>query len=270
MNHDIICTTVSNNYLELTLNWIENLKKFKLKDKIVVFCIDEQIFNKLKNVVTCFLINKELSIKNRGDWIEAEKTFKCLAPLNYVKESPCNLLLSDVDVVFLKNPLDEFKNKSVGFDIVTTSDKRYDKFNLKRHTNKIISTEHNRIIDWGYTDQYKFGEINGSVSYCNYSKSGLKSLQKIFSDKTIKSYPKHIEDGAAQTIFNKEYKKVSLKVKVLSVFEFANGSILNVDYLKKKALDSAIGLHYNFCNSDPYIGYIEKVDKIKKDGYWFI
>ena len=108
------------------------------------------------------------------------------------------------------------------------------------------------------------------MSYYNYSETCLDSLKKIFSNETIESYPKNIEDGAAQTIFNKEYKKVSLKVKVLSVFEFANGSILNVDYLKKKALDSAIGLHYNFCNSDPYIGYIEKVDKIKKDGYWFI
>ena len=267
---DVIATTVSSNYFELTLNWIENLTKFKLKDKIVIFCIDQTIYNLLKTKVQCYLVNKEIDIKNRGDWIEAEKTFKCLAPLNYVKELPCNLLLSDVDVVFLKNPLDEFKNKSTGFDIVTTSDKRYDKFNLKREANKIISAENNKIIDWGYTDQYKFGEINGSVSYYNYSETCLDSLKKIFSNETIESYPKNIEDGAAQTIFNKEYKKVSLKVKVLSVFEFANGSILNVDYLKKKALDSAIGLHYNFCNSDPYIGYIEKVDKIKKDGYWFI
>jgi len=269
MNHDIICTTVSNNYLELTLNWIENLKKFKLEDKIVVFCIDEQIYNALKNIVKCFLINKNLDIKSRGDWIEAEKAFKCLAPLNYVKEAKCNLLLSDVDVVFLKDPLHEFKKRSIGVDIVTTSDKRYNVFNLKRQKNKIITVD-NEIIDWGYTDQYKFGEINGSVGYFNYSESSVKSIEKIFSCKNIKTYPKNIENGAAQTIFNKELKKVNLKVKILSVFEFANGSILNVDYLKKKALDSAIGLHYNFCNPDPYIGYNEKIDKIKKDGYWFI
>jgi hypothetical protein len=269
MNHDVICTTVSSNYLELTLNWIENLKKFKLEDKIVIFCIDENIHNKLKHIVKCFLINKKIDIKNRGDWIEAEKTFKCLAPLNYAKETKCNLLLSDVDVVFLKNPLYEFKKRSTGIDFVTTSDKRYNVFNFKRQKNKIISVD-NEVIDWGYTDQYKFGDINGSVGYFNYSESCVKSVEKIFSNKNIETYPKNIENGAAQTIFNKELKKVNLKVKILSVFEFANGSILNVDYLKKKALDSAIGLHYNFCNPDPYIGYTEKIDKIKKDGYWFI
>jgi hypothetical protein len=267
---DLIVTTVSINYLDLTLNWIENLKKFNLIDNILIFCIDKLIYNELKNKVSCILVNNMLEITSRGDWIEAEKKYKCIAPINYAKANPVNLLVSDVDTIFLKNPLKEFKERCKDVDIVTTSDKRYDAFHLQRQKSKIVTVEKNKIIDWGFTDQHKYGEINGSVGYFKYSSYIIKAFEKMFSEKTVLKYPTKIEKGAAQTIFNKEVKKTNIKIKVLSVFEFANGSLLNVDYLKKKVVDSAIGIHYNFCNPDPHIGYIEKVNKIKKDGYWFI
>lgn len=268
--NDLIVSTVSINYLNLTLNWVENLNRFNLKDKILIFCIDDIIYNELKNKINCLLVNSNLNISSRSDWIEAEKKFKCIAPINYAKINPTNLLVCDVDTIFLKDPLKEFKERSTDVDIVTTSDRRYDSFHLQREHNKIITVDKNKVIDWGHTDQFKYGEINGAVGYFKYSENILQKFDQMYSNKVISKYPKNIEKGAAQTIFNKEIKKTNLKVKILSVFEFANGSLLNVDYLKKKVIDSAIGMHYNFCNPDPILGNIEKIEKIKKDGYWFI
>ena len=269
----IIATTINKVYLDLTKNWIANLKKFGLHDNIVVFCLDNSSYDNLKNDVTCILDNSGAGALSRAEWIEAEKHFKYLAPLNYVKKHKCNLLFSDVDVIFIKNPVDCIVDNNKNFDIVVMNDKRYDVFHRERKRGRIITINSNTIRDWGISDQEKFGELNGSLAYYKYSEKLVEYFESIFNKRKLEQYPIGVEDGAAQTIFNDFINtyKADIKIKVLSVFDFANGSLLNVSYLKRKVLENACGIHYNFCkNMDPIPSCIEKINRIKEDGFWYI
>jgi len=265
---DIVCTTVSYNYKELTLNWIENLKKFNLEKNIVVFCLDKNIFNTLKNIVNAKEVNIKDKITDRSSWIEIEKKYKVTGPLELFKKFKKNILFSDVDVIFLDDPLKRFKRYNS--DIIVTNDKRYSAFNLARKQNHIITIQNNVPVDWGITDQQKFGYLNGAVGYYRYSEKTEKLFDLAFAKKNIDFYPKGIEDGAAQTIFNDAIKEFDISVTVVSVFDVANGSLLDVPYLKKKVMETAYGIHYNYCDSDPYKGYQEKMQKIKNDNFWFL
>ena len=266
---DIITTTVSDNYRELTLNWIANLNLYNLKDNIVIFCLDNEIYNCIiEQNVKAYKLLDNVIINDRGDWIELEKYHKATGPIMLADMYMKNILFSDVDVVFLKNPLDYFK--SIDSDIIVTDDKRYNKFHLARKENHIITIQDNVPKDWGVTDQSKFGNLNGAVGYYRYNKDIIAFFKTIFAKENIANYPQKIEDGAAQTIFNDGLTNQRISVEVVSVFDFANGSLLDVPYLKKKVMESAVGIHYNYCDSDPYKGYREKIDKIKNDNFWYI
>ena len=268
-----IATTVNYTYIELTKNWLANLKKFNINN-IIVFCLDKQSFDALKDITHCILQDTlSTLIQTRAEWIEAEKYFKYLAPLNYVKQNKCDILFSDVDVVFLKNPVDCIINNSRDVDIVVMNDKRYDPFHRERKRGRIITINSNTIKDWGISDQEKFGELNGSVAYYKYSEKLVEYFESVFNKRKLEQYPVGVEDGAAQTIFNDFINtyKADIKIKVLSVFDFANGSLLNVSYLKRKVLENACGIHYNFCeNMDPIPSCVEKINRIKEDGFWYI
>jgi hypothetical protein len=269
----IIATTINKVYLDLTKNWIANLEKFGLKNNIIVFCLDRFSYDSLKNDVTCILDDAGTEALSRAEWIEIEKFFKYKRPLEYARKHKCNVLFSDTDVVFLKDPLVFFINQCEKADIAVTSDKRYDSFHLERQKDKIITTIGSNVKDWGYTDQHKFGELNGAVAYYKYSEQFEKIFISFFNEFTFKKYPKGIEEGAAQTAFNDFVKEFNntVKIKKISVFDFANGSLLNVAYLKKKVLENAYGIHYNFCeNLDPIPSCREKIKKIKEDGFWLI
>ena len=268
-----IITIINRFYLELTKNWIANLNLFGLKDNIIVCCLDNFSYDDLKQDVDCVLVNENSLPLSRAGWIEAEKYNKSSYPLEHFKKHKCDVLLCDVDVVFLKNPLHFFDSQSKDVDIAVTSDKRYDSFHLKREKDKIITSEGSHVRDWGYTDQHKFGELNGAVAYYKYSDKLANNLTSFFSESALIKYPKGIEDGAAQTIFNDFVKTFNeeVKIKKISVFDFANGSLMNVAYLKRKILENAYGIHYNFCeNLSPVLSCTEKIKNIKEDGFWYI
>lgn len=265
----IICCPITFNYKELALNFIENLKQFDLHKNIYFLCLDNQIYNELSPIVYCKK-NTDLfeKVKDRDSWIELEKFSKFYLLFDVLENHKRDAFMCDVDVVFLKNPLNLFY-KYKNYDIVSSSDKPFRKYNLERKKNHMITCVP-FPVDYGITDQKKYGFMNGAVGVHFYSEELVKKFKKIFSLNRIKKYPKNIEAGAAQTIYNIEIKKANVSVKMLSVFEIANGSLLSVDYLKKIVMEKAIGIHYNFCNSDPYEGYKEKIRKIKADGFWFI
>jgi len=268
----IIATAVNKVYVELANNWIENLKKFNYDKNILICCLDKETYDILNKKVECTLEETSYSTKTRSEWIEVEKYYKYKSPLNYANRNKCNILFSDVDVVFLKEPITFFQNQCNDADIAVTSDKRYDTFNLKRQKDKIITVDNTKFKDWGFTDQHKYGPLNGAVAYYRYSAKLDNIFSSFFNDYNLSKYPIGKESGAAQTIFNDFVKfNKSIKVKKISVFDFANGSLLNVDYLKRKVLENACGIHYNFCeNLDPEPSCMEKIKRIKDDGFWYI
>jgi hypothetical protein len=266
----IIACPLTYNYIDMAYNFIENLKKFNLEKNIYFLCLDEDVYKELSSKVFCVKADKLIKkIKNRGDWIEAEKHSKMPLFIHILKTFKRDLFLCDVDVIFLKDPLPLFYKDSKDYNIVSSSDKPYFGFNLARKKDHIVTCVP-LPVDYGPTDQKKYGFMNGAVSLYIYNKDFVKKLESVFTEKLLLAYPKRKEAGAAQTIYNFNIKKTNAKVKILSVFEIANGSLLNIPYLKKRVLEEATGIHYNFCNPDPHIGYQQKIEKIKSDGNWFI
>lgn len=266
----VISCPITYNYIELAYNFIENLKKFSLEKNIFFQCLDDETYNELKDIVYCEKANiLEKKIKNRGDWIEAEKHSKIPLVKYILQKFKRDLFLTDIDIIYLKNPLTLFYNYYNDYDIISSNDKPYFPFNLERKKDHIVTCVP-IPKDYGITDQKKYGFMNGAVALYKYSDNIINKFDEIFTLDLINSYPKRIEAGAAQTIYNTEIRHANLRVKQLSVFEIANGSLLNVDYLKKKVLENATAIHYNFCNPDPYKGYSQKIEKIKQNGHWFI
>jgi hypothetical protein len=254
----------------MAYNFIENLKKFNLEKNIYFQCLDNETYKELSSVVYCEkktdIIKK---VKNRGDWIEAEKFSKIPLIIYLLDTLKKDLILCDIDIFYMKNPLPLFYKYSKNYDIVASSDKPYFPFNMIRRRDRIITCVP-FPIDYGITDQKKYGYMNGAIALYKYQEKTIRKLNEIFTFKLLKSYPKRIEAGAAQTIYNYNIQRTGLSVKILSVFEIANGSLLEVDYLKKKVLEEATAIHYNFCDCDPYIGYKQKIEKMKNNEHWLI
>jgi len=269
-NGPVIACPVTVNYIEMAYNFIENLKKFSLDKNIYFQCLDEQVYKELSSVVYCEkktdIIKK---VKNRGDWIEAEKYSKIPLVRYLLGTFKRDLLLSDIDIFYFKNPLPLFYKYREDYDIVSSSDKPYFPFNMIRKRDRIVTCVP-LPKDYGITDQKKYGYMNGAVALYKYQEKIIQKFDEIFTLELLKSYPKRKEAGAAQTIYNTNIQRTGLTVKKLSVFEIANGSLLKVDYLKKKVLEEATALHYNFFDPDPYIGYKQKIENMRSNEHWLI
>ena len=105
-NGPVISCPLTYNYIELAYNFIENLKKFSLEKNIFFQCLDDETYNELKDIVYCEKANiLKKKIKNRGDWIEAEKHSKIPLVKYILEKFKRDLFLSDIDIIYLKNPL---------------------------------------------------------------------------------------------------------------------------------------------------------------------
>lgn len=90
------------------------------------------------------------------------------------------------------------------------------------------------------------------------------------SSEFINSFPKGDESGHLQTILINRLHDFDIKVKVLSCFEFANGSIWNNCHLKQSVKDKAYLIHYNFSDDELVSKRNGKVASMKKNGHWYI
>jgi hypothetical protein len=61
------------------------------------------------------------------------------------------------------------------------------------------------------------------------------------------------------------------KTKVLSPFEFANGTVWEISYLKNKVKDTAYLIHYNTAEGKtPDESREMKIQQMKENGHWYV
>ena len=159
--------------------------------------------------------------------------------------------------------------------MIVSSNRRYDKFNHKRKKNHIISVEADRkeVIDWGESDQAKYGDVNGSLCYIPHRTSDkvVKFHEELADDDYLKQFPVCHYSGSAQRIWNQAVREKGIRIKVLSVFDFANGSVWKVPYLKDLIKERAYSIHYNFhSNAAPINRVSEKKAAMIKNGHWLL
>lgn len=276
----IVVTGVTKHFAKITYNWYESGKQVGISDAMCIFALDNEAHDYLesKGVPVFRWYNSDPDPNNnRAEWIELEKKYKFIIPLEVsvklLKKKFINVILSDTDIVFLKNPIHKLKQEITGCNFACITDKRFDFFNTKRQKDKIITVQEKKYIkEWGTTDQSLYGEINGAFGCFPGTDQNLKFLNNFLDPQIIERFPKGVEAGAAQTMFNTLLKEHSIKTKILNPFEFPNGSIWEVPYLRKEIIDKAYLVHYNFISKDyDYELFPEKkIIKMKEDGFWLV
>jgi hypothetical protein len=274
----IYLTSVTHEYCEMAYNWFISLKNINSDHLCLVIALDEKCYTYMKHhsIPSVYLecnINSNLTGE---DWIKNERETKVLAPYYIFKKYNIDIIVSDVDIIFLKDPIDKLNEEiNDGYDICVMSDKRFHNFIPERKIGKSISVDDSkrRVIDNGFDAQTLYGYENGGFFYMKKDKKDkiLDCFSVFYKDSDYyKKYNKLNEEQCLQSLTIKRYKESHLKVKVLSCFEFVNGSLWNIPYLKNKVKDNCYIVHYNFCDyMEPLKVKEDKTNKMKQNNHWF-
>jgi len=276
----IYVTTVTHEFSEMTYNWFLSLKNIKQEHLALVIALDEKCYNQMLeyNIPVVFLDAKIKSNANQHEWIENEKSYKTIGVHYIIKKYKINTIFSDVDIVFLKNPIEKLKSEFTNCDLLVMSDKRFDPFLTDRKQNylKVINFDKTQILNFGKTVQSKHGIKNAGFCYIDINESNFKKLDntyKVFykDSKYFENFEKGTEAGGLQTLSNKRYDECGLNVKMLNCFEFVNGSIWNISYLKEKIKNSCYIVHYNYCDAPtPELLKNIKINWMKENNHWYL
>lgn len=275
---DIIMTSTTIEFCDMLLNWYYSLKKIGLADKAFAVALDKDSYSKLqKNNIPCAFIDTNIKNYTAADWIENAKYFKPKSIIYTYENYAVNVIHLDTDIVFFKDFIDKLKQESLDHDIVMASDKRFNTFNNKRIKDKIITVNSDKksVTDWGLAEQAKFGEKNAAIMYLGQEKreKNLYYLKRNISEELYSKFPRGVQEGSLQTISNcKELlEETKIKIKLLSVYDFPNGSLWQVPYLREYVKDSCYLVHYNFySHADPKQRLQEKIQAMKKFGHWYL
>jgi len=274
----VIITNTTYDFIEMVLNWYESLKRVNLHEIAFVIALDKKSYDTLqaKNI-PCALIDARMENNTAAQWIENAKRFNPRGVLHLYKNYSFNLIHLDTDIVFFKNFIPKLEQDATGYDMVMTSDRRFDTFTHKRVKDRIITVDYGKttVSDWGLAEQAKFGEKNGAVMYLpqNTKEKNLAYLEKITSEEIYKKFPIGVQEGSLQTIANSKalISETGVNIKVLSVYDFPNGSLWKVPYLRDQVKDTCYLVHYNFhSHAAPKLRLTEKIEAMKLYGHWYL
>jgi hypothetical protein len=274
---EIIVTIADNSYCELIENWFESLKKIKCYDFSLAVALDEKCFNFLKQknlpvVKSIFNVNESINMK---DWREKEKKIQATDILNISKKYKIDIIHSEVDIIFLKNPLEKIKKEILpDYDMCVLSDRRFNDFYTRRDIGIDAHIDRNSGIIHKYGKSYwkQYGIQNFAFSYMPYNENNVKFWDRIIQDQEYKKkFDVEGHAGLNQTLLINAIKDFGIKVKTLSPFEFANGTVWDISYLREKIKDSCYLIHYNTAEGKtPYESKTMKIAKMRMHDHWYI
>ena len=107
----IYVSTITHEYCDMAYNWFLSLKNINQEHLSLIIALDKKGYNKLLNYnVPCVYLNSGIESNNTmSEWIENEKSFKVYGVCYILAKYKINLIYSDVDVFFLKNPIQKLK-----------------------------------------------------------------------------------------------------------------------------------------------------------------
>lgn len=271
-------TSTTKEFCDMLLNWYYSLKHVGLEKLAFAVALDTESYSFLqKNNIPCAFIETNIKNDTAADWIENAKYFKPKSIIYTFENYSANVIHLDTDIVFFKDFIGKLELESKGYDIVMASDRRFDVFNNKRIKDKIITVNSDKktVSDWGLAEQVKFGEKNAAIMYLSQEnkEKSLYYLKRNISEDLYSKFPRGVQEGSLQTISNcKELlEETKINIKVLSVYEFPNGSLWQVPYLRNEIRDNCYLVHYNFhSHADPKQRLLEKIGAMKKFGHWYL
>lgn len=273
----IYVASVTKDYTDMARNWHLSLKNINSEHLGIVISLDKVCYDEMQkhNIPCVFYDAKIKSNSTYEEWLENEKISNVFGPLYIINKYQINLIHSEVDIVFLKNPIEKLKQELDGVDLVLASDRRFDYFypNRKRNIVTHIDRSNGIIREYGESYQSKHGVENFGFSYMQFSEKISNFFGGVLPDSDIfNSYPKGCEDGHLQTILIHRVKslKKQIKIKTLSCFDFVNGSVWKIPYLKERIKNSCYLVHYNFADDNLILKKNGKIQSMIKNDHWYL
>jgi hypothetical protein len=274
---EIISTPITYDYISLTKNWFLSLKKLNLDNQCLIIALDNESYVDLKNnnipvIKSIFDVKKSSTIE---EWRVKEKKFKFLDILNIVKQYDINMIHCEVDVILLKNPIEKIKQEiKPDYDICVVSDRRFNDFHIRRNLEVDSHIDRNTGMVHKYGKSYwvQYGIENFAFSYIPKTKKNLHFWDQLtHNEEYLKKFDVEGYAGSSQTILIHAIKNYNMKIKCLSPFEFANGTVWDLSYLRNRIKNTAYLIHYNTAEGKtPEESKNMKIEKMKKHNHWFL
>jgi len=272
-----IVSTTTIEFVDMAANWYRSLETVGLESFAIVIAYDLASYNKLNDYgITCAYLDVGTFPRNTdGEWYEMEKRTNHLGAKVILEHFNVNLIRTDTDIFFFKNFIPKFECEDNNeLDMIVCSDRRFDPYTPLRKKNHIITINvHGQVEDWGESDQSKYGDTNGTICYVpiRSKRKAIDFHDSISEKKYLEQFPVNQYAGCAQRIWNHAVKEKKLRVKVLSIFDFPNGSIWKVPYLRKSIEKTCYCVHYNFhSHAAPLQRFEEKKEAMMKNGHWLL
>lgn len=219
---DIIFTNISSKYAEMAKNWFNHLKKLNLHHQSLVVCFDIEAYQTMleNNIPTIFVDQEEIS--TRYDFLiplfkHNHQIAKVLTYLFLCKTfTNTNFIYTDVDMVFLKNPINRLRDE--------------------------LSEEYDACI---YVERDYSDAVYDHDKVTNHDNVGglVVCLSKNYWEKVFKNIvPFNMSDP---TIGIKEYGiKLGVNFKLLNAFEFTTSEVWKHEHMQKLLKNICIAVHY--------------------------
>lgn len=280
---EIITTPVTKDYFSITRNWYESLKNVNCDHLALVICLDEDCYNLTKeynipSILSIYNIQKDQN-QTIKDWRVHEKNVKVFDTLDICEKNNLNIITSEVDVIFLKNPIEKLKQEVFpDYDCCCLSDRRFNDFYAHREhgIDTHIDRKNGIIRKYGKSYDVEYGIQNFAISYIPHSEKNINFWKTLVSNPDyfslhILNQEKDYDDETFQTVLIKTIKDHQLKVKILSPFEFPNGTVWDISYLRNRLKDTAYLVHHNTSEGNtPEESMNMKIEKMKEYGHWYI
>lgn len=275
---EIVITPITKDYILLTRNWYESLKKIKWDQICLVVSLDDETYEELTylNIPTIRSSYNITSNNTLAEWRYNERNAKVFDILEISKNYNIDIIHSEVDIVFFKNPLEKLKQEILpDYDACVISDRRFNHFYNLRKTgiDSHIDRKNGIIREYGESYDFLYGPEHFGFCYLRKTERNERFWEKlIYGSPYLKQFDKWSGGEASfQTILIKAVQDFKLKVKCMSPFEFTNGSIWSVPYLKEKIKDSCYMVHYNAWDGNtPEESRELKIQAMKENNHWYL
>ncbi len=252
MNKIKLITLTNFGYIKYILNLLASLKNINLSHKLIVYCLDKQSVDFLKNKfddIQVKYVENEFNVSDLTDFRTSGWNKIVFYKLKIIKENldkGYDVIFTDGDIVFLKDPINYLKNEISDYDLLCQEDVLPIKKELVENQNPLA-----------YRDLSETDELNSGFMYIKNNE-----VMKNFFD-----YSKvDINTFKCDQIYLNDHKK-KLKYKKLKLDLFPTGYYYytQIDYAKRDLDKVAFIIHFNF-----NFAKTTKIEYIKLHKKWFL
>ena len=234
-------------YLDFCDNWLESLKRCGIIDHITIFAEDDASFYHLSNRTDIGLqVMRPSKSKVSSGFLEFG-TDEYIKMINrrprYIRtflEQGFDVLFSDLDVVWLENPLAYLPDG---------------------HDMHVVEDMHKEYV---FLVEPEWLEINMGFAYFSATNATREVVAKW--DRMLSESPKTPDQDLLNAILDKKYVRDRLKIHVLDFRRFPNGwQYFNDDWRAKHSEVQPVVVHNDYLH-----GHDPKVARFKRTGLWYI